>query len=172
MAAFASSYIPTLASSVTRSADVASVNTLSPWFNSVEGTLYAEGSFIAPTSSTSKGIATLTDNSSGNDSVSIFGISSSNVKQEVLVSGASQASFTLGYSSAIKAATAFKLNDTNAAVNGTTGTTDTSATVPTVAKLQIGGIYNGTSFQMNGWLRRVAFYPRRLLDAELAALTA
>jgi len=169
---FATSYIPTLASSVTRSADVASVNTLSPWHNSVEGTLYAEGSFIAPTSSTSKGIATLTDNSSGNDSISIFGISSSNVKQEVLVSGASQASFTLGYSSAIKAATAFKLNDTNAAVNGTTGTTDTSATVPTVAKLQLGGIYNGTTFQMNGWLRRVAFYPRRLLDAELAALTA
>ena len=169
---FATSLIPTLASTVTRSADVASVNTLSPWHNSVEGTLYAEGNFIAPTSSSSKGIATLVDNSAGNDSISIFGIASSNVKQEVLTGGASQASFTLGYSSNIKAATAYKANDMNAAVNGTTGTTDTSGTVPTVAKLQLGGIYNGTSFQMNGWLRRVAFYPRRLLDAELQALTA
>ena len=171
-ASFSTSYIPTLASAVTRSADVASVNTLSPWHNSVEGTLYAEGNFIAPTSSSSKGIATLVDNSAGNDSISIFGISSSNVKQEVLVGSASQASFTLGYSSNIKAATAYKANDTNAAVNGTTGTTDTSCTVPTVAKLQLGGIYNGTSFQLNGWLRRVAFYPRRLQNAELAALTA
>ncbi len=169
---FATSYIPTLASSVTRSADVASVNTLSPWHNSVEGTLYAEGNFIDPASSTSKGIATLVDNSAGNDSISIFGISSSNVKQEVLVGGASQASFTLGYSSNVKAATVYKANDTNAAVNGTTGTTDTSCTVPTVAKLQLGGIYNGTSFQLNGWLRRVAFYPRRLLDAEIQALTS
>jgi hypothetical protein len=169
---FATSYIPTVASSVTRSADVASVNTLSPWFSAVEGTLYAEGNFIAPTSSASKGIATLVDNVGGNDSISIFGISSSRVKQETLDNGVSQASYEIAYSDNIKAATAFKLNDVNAAVNGTIGTTDTSATVPTVAKLQLGGIYNGTSFQMNGWLRRVAVYPRRLTNAELQALTA
>ena len=34
-----SSYIPTEASQVTRAADVCSVNTLSPWFNALEGTL-------------------------------------------------------------------------------------------------------------------------------------
>ena len=49
MAAFASSYIPTLAASVTRSADVASVNTLSPWYNSSEMTIYTEYDIIGKT---------------------------------------------------------------------------------------------------------------------------
>jgi len=41
LGAFATSVIPTTTAAATRSADVASVNTLSPWFNSVSGTLYA-----------------------------------------------------------------------------------------------------------------------------------
>jgi hypothetical protein len=48
---FATSYIPTTTATVTRSEDRASVNTLSPWYNATEGTLYAEGVPISPSSS-------------------------------------------------------------------------------------------------------------------------
>lgn len=40
---FPTSYVPTADAQVTRAADVASVNELSPWFNASEGTLYFKG---------------------------------------------------------------------------------------------------------------------------------
>jgi hypothetical protein len=50
--------------------------------------------------------------------------------------------------------------------------TDTSASlVPSPNVLGIGRDY-GTNGYMNGWMRRLAFYPRRLTNAELQALSA
>jgi hypothetical protein len=141
--AFATSYIPTVASTVTRSADVASVNTLSPWYSATEGTLFTD--------------ADLT--------VSAY---------VVQVGGASQVGLNPGsftFTTPFRIAATYKLNDFAASQNGATVVTDTSGTIPTVTTLFL-GYQGGGGGVLNGHLRRIAYYPRRLTNAELQALSA
>jgi hypothetical protein len=57
-----------------------------------------------------------------------------------------------------------------AAVNGVLGTQDTLANMPTVDRLNIGS--NSTSAtQLTGHIRSLTYYPTRLTNAALQALT-
>jgi hypothetical protein len=172
MAAFATSYIPTQASSVTRSADVASVNTLSPWYNATEGTLYGEFEVKGLTG----GLIQINDGTNNYaDSIihGEFGVSNS-YGLRVFVSTTSQADFatsdpTVG--SIQKFAGGFKANDFGFTKNGAAASTDTSGTVPSGATtMKIGRAWAGGIANM--WIRRIAFYPRKLSSAELQTLTA
>jgi hypothetical protein len=49
--------------------------------------------------------------------------------------------------------------------------TDTVANIPTVNQLRIGADADGT-IKLNGTIRRIAFYPQRLPNTTLQALTA
>lgn len=169
---FATSYIPTVASQVTRSADVASVNTLSPWYNATEGTLYAEMTPYGVSSDTR--FASIDDNTSANR-VMIWGSSSSSsTRYEVITGGVTQvaltAASTLTANATTKSAAAYKVNDFAFSVNGGVALTDTTGTVPAVTKLTIGGSAGATV--SNGAIRRITYYPRRLSNAELQASTA
>ncbi len=65
--AFPTSYIPTTTTALTRSADVASVNTLSPWYSATEGTLFAEVVGLMPsTLGFNRAVAAFSDNSYNN----------------------------------------------------------------------------------------------------------
>jgi hypothetical protein len=173
MAAFASSYIPTGASTVTRSADVASVDTLSPWFNATEGTLFAEVDTVAPTSSANKYVAELSDGTTNNRTILYIG-DDAFTKGFIAVSGAAQASLinstTISANIAVKQSLAYEVNNIGLVTNGGTVDTDTSASIPTVSILRIGAGVGAEP--LNGHLRRIAYYPRRLTNAELQALTA
>jgi hypothetical protein len=171
---FATSYIPTVASTVTRSADVASVNTLSPWMNEVEGTIYAEvSSLTGALALINQSIAEIDTGVLDNrNKISryngvIYGTTTNG--------GVAQADFSLGNATSAntvyKAAYRFKANDFAGTINGGTVQTDTSGTVPSsLTKLWLGN--NPNSDYLNGHLRRVAFYPRALTAAELQAITA
>jgi hypothetical protein len=169
---FATSYIPTLASSVTRSADVASVNTLSPWFNATEGTLFAEYSFYGADSAYNNTPAMLTDGTE-NNYIAIFGYSSA--YGWVQASGATSAGLTVGGTTAInttyKAAVAYKTDDFAFSLSGISPATDSSGSVPTVTSMLLGRRVS-SSKPLHGHIRRVAYFPRRLQNAELQALTA
>ena len=66
--AFQTSYIPTpSAAVVTRAADVASINTLSPWYNAAEGTLLAQFNSVASGTRTVAAI----DNGTSNESIQL-----------------------------------------------------------------------------------------------------
>jgi hypothetical protein len=164
---FATSYIPTLASTVTRSADVATVNTLSPWFNATEGTLFAEFnastgvSYCAPTS-------LYTD--ANNEITIVGGTAGAGAAGFVVVAGGSVQANPGTRALSRKIAGAYKLNDFAVSTNGAAAATDTSGTVPSISTLGLGSSYS--SSYLNGHLRRVAYYPRRLANAELQALTA
>ena len=162
--AFATSYIPTVASTVTRSADVASVNTLSPWFNATEGTLYSE--YVTPSSLSYGSITTLSTDAS-NEIRSIAGTSGGSF---VVVNGGSvqvnMGSRVVGTKQAIT----YKLNDFTVSTNGGTPSADTSGTVPSISSLKIGA--EGGGYYLNGWIKRIAYYPRKLTNAELQTLTA
>jgi hypothetical protein len=69
-----------------------------------------------------------------------------------------------------KTVVAIATNNYNFALDGSAGTADTSAVVPTVNRLTLGSyIFSGS---INGYLQRITYYPRRLTNAELRTLTA
>lgn len=167
--AFPTSYIPTEASQVTRAADVASVNTLSPWYNASEGTLYFEGSsFGLGSSSTSYGVA-LTDGT-GNEVIAIRR-NATGFGAAIIDGGVTQASFAPAYTNALltKIALAYKANDFAISKDGATPLTDSSGTIPTVDRLNIGSTGTGTSFN-NGHIRSLRYWSRR--DMPIQEMTA
>jgi hypothetical protein len=167
--AFATSVIPTTTIALTRAADVASVNTLSPWYNAAEGTLYSEATFTNTVSFNT--VAALGDGTTSNSMRTIQWNDGTDRIFSIATGGVSQASYlSTGQIGTAKFAGAYKLNDVNASKNGSIGITDTAATIPTVNALWLGA--TGSSlFLLNGYLRRVAYYPRRLSNAELQAIT-
>jgi hypothetical protein len=169
-AAFATSVIPTTSAAVTRAADVASVNTLSPWYNAAEGTLYAEWQM----SSSAAAVFAINDNSS-NNRIQVSNQGSTAVIQSIIWTGgvsqfdATSGSFLLNGNA--KGALAYKTNDVAFSANGGAVVTDTSATIPTVSQVQF-GFRAGSSSYLNSYIRRVTYYPRRLSNAELQAITS
>jgi len=160
---FSTSYIPTIASTVTRSADVASVNTLSPWWNNVEGTLFAD--YTA--SESSYVVIPYTDA----NNYMILNAGTTGSAFDVVNAGSVQASIGTRSLSA-KIAARFKSNDFAVCLNGGAVATDTAGTVPSITDRLALGYFPGVSVRINGHLRRVAFYPRALTSAELQAITA
>ena len=173
MGAFATSYIPTSASQVTRAADVASVNTLSPWYNSVAGTLYAEYDAYAPLSGAAFGVAVLNDGTASNRAYLFLGGGTAAPSFVVTSAGAAQANIgnsAISANTTAKTAGAYAVNDFAIATNAGTVATDASGALPVgLSKLDLGGFLSGTF--LNGHLRRITYYPRRLTNAELQTLT-
>lgn len=168
---FATSYIPTIASTVTRSADVASVNTLSPWFNATEGTVFTEAANLKGQYPHLASFETDTNNA-----MWIYAQESGSARVgnlDIINGGSVQVSVSTSSSSSatVKLATVYKVNDFAVCLNGGTIVTDTSGTVPPSNALQI-GTRLASNFWANGYIRRIAYYPRRLTNAELQALTA
>ena len=163
--AFPTSYIPTVASSVTRSADAASMTgvNFSQWYRADEGTLYLEG--IANTTGYS---ASMNDNSSSNAITLVSG--TSGTAFWVDVSGVSQAAIGTR-SLSMRYAGAYKANDIAFSSAGGVVATDTTATIPVVSRLNI-GTRAGGSGPISGTIKKIAYYPWRLTNAQLQALTS
>jgi len=164
--AFPTSYIPTTTTALTRAADVASVNTLSPWYNQTSGTFYAE--FLVPQTNSS-GLWRVLSGDVANrpqifNNASIF-------NWEYSSDGLS----SLGSPSAntvTKISGAYAVNDVIAAQNGVLGSADTSVTLNTPTAFKLGAAFSTANRELNGYLRRITYYPRRLSNAELQAITA
>lgn len=168
--AFATSYIPTTTAAVTRAADNASVTALTNiGFNASEGTLVATASWY---SFSGGRVMALSGSGFASRLADVYGISPGNVvyyKTTDAVQntiGTGLAANTLG-----RISLAYKADDYNGALNGTLGGADTATTgLATVDTLGIGN-WNGSGF-LNGHIRRLRYYPRRLTNAQLQALTA
>jgi hypothetical protein len=159
----------------TRSADVASINTSNAWYNENEGTIYAESSRYALGSAGQLIVAEFGSSASDNDNLIQLGTQFAATNFQFLVNsgGVNQAAIVeAGTTETAKYAAAYKLNDFAYTKNGATPTVDTSGTIPAVVKLNIGSrpAFGSTGF-LNGHIRRVTYYPRRLTNAELQALT-
>jgi hypothetical protein len=171
LGAFATSVIPTTTTALTRAVDVASVNTLSPWFNSVAGTLYAEVQ-SASTVTGNRSIAAINDGTANNRFQMRHDGATTNTNF-IALSGSVNYLQTLTFASGAinKTALGYETNNVNSAANGVAGTTDTSETLPTgMTKLELGNTLGIALY--NGWLRRITFYPRRLANAELVSITS
>ena len=168
--AFATSYIPTVASQVTRTADQASIVApmFAPWYNQTEGTFVVEVDTFSPTGGFTQAV---NDGTANNRIAQALGIVGTSLIVASGVTSFSQSLGSLTIGTPAKLAVAFKTNDAVSAVNGIIGAVDTSVTLPTVSRLSLGQNSVNASY-LNGHIRRITYYPVRLLDTQLQALTA
>ena len=165
---FATSYIPTVASSVTRNADVASMTgtNFSSWFNNSEGTLFAN--FKTSVATNYPQAAFISDGTS-NNCINID--AQSGLRSIVTTLGATTAFFSASKSGSGDLVTlAYKVNDFGSSFNGAAAGTDTSGNVPVVSQFGIGQSYSNLNL-LNGTIKKISYYPIKATSAQLQALT-
>jgi len=166
--AFATSYIPTATATVTRAADVASITgtNFSSFYNQTEGTVFAEAISVA----TNTSVFSISDNSTNNRIQLETG--SSTRRFRITSSGSARydnsVSYTFGTQG--KTAGAYLDTSTNHATNGTLGSSSTASPLPVVDRIYIGSNAAG-SFPNNGTIKRLVYFPTRLPNNTLQAIS-
>jgi hypothetical protein len=176
LGSFATSYIPTAASTVTRNADVASVATSQFPYSATEGTLVVAWSMIAAETGTGYPSAVQMDNGTANAYIAVRQEGTSDFRRYgVVQNGASVTAMlnltaeTLTANTVLKAGIAYKENDFAFARDATLGTASIG-TVPVVDTMRLGR--NEANIFINSHIRQITYIPRRLTNAELQARTA
>ena len=179
--AFATSYIPTVASQVTRSADAASMTgtNFSSWFNQAEGTIYAEGFLNNPAGggAQQRRLADINDGSNNNRIGFGRAFIASDLRVQYEINGVSLNGTNGQVASSVfpsaKVAVAYQAGNYAFSPNGASVTTSTAANVPVVNKLSIGNDFStSANGSANGQIRKIAYYPIRVTNTQLQALTS
>jgi hypothetical protein len=181
---FATSYIPTVASTVTRAAEDITVTgtNFSSWYNQGAGTIVIQ--FVTITNGV--------NSTAGNDFPFMYDIDSAAAPTSghVLILSAGygpgwnaftnilgvaqtnlSGAMSLGNASVRKIAYAYQIDDFAVCPNGGTVTTDTLGTLPTNDRMSIGSQNVGGSNDFTGYIQKMTYYPVRLTNAQLQALT-
>lgn len=184
--AYPTSYIPTTTAQVTRNADTStSAQTtraadvanmtganFSSWYRQDEGTIYVDANMRDNITTGFQNFVSINDSTTSNSVTVVANGSGDVINGEVRTSGTVVAGFYPAYTNgATKIAIAYKTNDVNYSKDGAIGTTDTSAAIPSATQINIGANYGGGG-QLNGHIARLAYYPKRISNTELQALTS
>jgi hypothetical protein len=163
---FATSYIPTVASQVTRSSDSASMTgtNFSSWYRADEGTLYAEA-IVSRTSWCSF----ISNSSASNYIAQRYSAIGTGVAGDIVANSVTQASIGTATASGKNSLT-YKVNDFAVSVNGAAASTDVLGSVPVVDRITFGSDNSGNSV-INGTIKKFAYYAKKLTNAELVGLT-
>ena len=162
---FATSFIPTAASQVTRNADYATMQgaNLSSWLNTSEGAFVVS---YGPVPATSTRVVALW----ASDSLTI----ETRLSSFVIFDTTLQANIaTTGYLAGApnKIAAAYKLNNSGCAVNGNAAAVDTSCNIPTgLTQFNIGCLRSGVAV-INATIESVNYFPQRITNSELQAFS-
>jgi hypothetical protein len=167
--AFATSYIPTVAATVTRNADVAIMTgtNFSDWYSAGAGGIVAS---VLPSTVSGTRPALQLDDATANEVIALRG-NTTNPELVIVDGGSPQAQIDAG---TIVAKTAYNLgaawntNNCAAAVNGGAAVTDTTATIPTVTQARLGS--DGTNY-LNGNIQTLRYWPQRIINAEVQAFS-
>lgn len=175
---YATSYKPTASASFTRAAETAkiSANTFSQMYNQAEGTLFA---VIRPNAVDPARNARFLEVSGGStvNRVTLFASTSNRMTAQVRTAGVTRSTLLVSGKfqalTRVRVAAAFKDNDLALSVDGGLVTDTSTFPVATpVSELDIG--YAGTvpGETLNGWIEAVQYFPNRLSNAQLQAMTA
>jgi hypothetical protein len=171
---YPTSYIPTVASTVTRNADVISKTGISSLIGQTEGTIYAEIKVNKLIGIASRYIFHISDGTANNRIYIAFSGTSSNIlRGRIFNGGTLQCSIdtsTITTTGTYKLALAYKNNDIVFYVNGVQIGVDTSATIPTCSRVDIGHNYAGAS-QLGDGITNTNIFKTRLTNTELQSLT-
>ena len=168
-----SSYIATTSSTVTRAADAVTISALNtaPWFVNAAQTWVVE--FEGPVDPVSQRIIKLDDGTTNNRFIMAVN-AGYDLDVRVYNSGSLVVNTgTILYSSSgvSKAAMTLAPDDLYATANGGAGQSDTSTggEIGQLTTLNIGS--DGPGAELFGWIRSLTYYPQRLTDTQLVALT-
>ena len=172
---FATSYIKTVSASVARAADVAALSPLVPW-SGTEGSIVAEYSIAAPVLAAAGACIVALGDATADNVVQLSRAAATGYGQAVVVNASvTQAALNIATAQASdtvhKAALAFRADDVALLQNGGAPQTDTSAAIPTFTACLLGRAPGGGQ-ALNGYLRTLLFFPRRLATSPLQTLTA
>ena len=169
-ATYATSYIPTLASASTRSADACSKTGISSLIGQTEGTVFVEFKRV-PKGVNYQAVVTLQGASSAYLIEMYFG-SANTLLAAVYNSGQQFQSATSALSEGTyKAALAYKENDFAFYLNGVQISTDNSGTVPALSTFNLGDFTYSAGLPQNDGINQALLFKTRLTNAELAELT-
>ena len=170
--AFPTSYIPTDGATATRSADVASIPVADFGYNQSEGSLVVDANPIPSGSPIGdQGIVSF-DNGTTTDEIILMNENNDRCRLIIDPSGGAANDVNMNLSGAEgseKYAAAWRINDAQIAHGGLIGAGDTSTTPPTtITRLNVGSVPN---IPLNGHIKSIKYYPRRLSNAQLQELT-
>ncbi len=174
--AFPTSYIPTTSAQVTRAADSAVMTgtNFSSWYRQDEGTLLSNYSRISDKAPGNQ-IPLMLSDGTGNNVIAIADNANGTSDRVLIInSGLNQSNFgDVSYSSNMRLVRSIGyINDNvGTSVNGSSIASDNSVLIPTVNQLNIGYAPYFTTSRLNGHIKRIAYYPKRLSNINLQALT-
>jgi hypothetical protein len=174
--AFPTSYIPTVASTVTRSADIASILTSAFPYIQGTGTIVASNQSLPQMTGSFISVASLASGVDENNFTAV-GYQGTGATTRLLVinGGSVQADLSPSGASAStsnKLGLAFAPNDFSAVVNGGTVATDSAGSAPVATGLFMGASSAQGISRFSGHIRQITYYPVRATNAQLQALTS
>ncbi len=175
--AFATSYIPTVASQVTRTADVATMTgtNFSDWFNASEGAfaywtnVFSDNSSVfLQCSKTGSGYAELLSiqRDAALDRWQLLGYEGGVLRSNLLT-----ITNTFTINSNNKCVYSYKNASYAASANATTIQTSTGNIPSGLNRLAIGHDLVGSGSFMSGYVQKILYYPQRLINAEVLAFS-
>jgi len=175
---FPTSYIPTSGSAVTRQPDNAQItgSNFSSWYNQSEGSFYTDMKLNPsfPVSGLASVPFTLSD-SSYNNRITLASSTGSNAfNADVAISGTQYRAVLGNYTSgsnSVKSSIGYKSADTAGSLNGASPVTSSpSGSLPLLTRADIGKAHDNINY-LSGHIRRITYYPTRLTNTQLQALT-
>jgi hypothetical protein len=180
LGSFATSFIPTGSSSVTRAADVAVIqgSNFYSWYNQNEGSVYANFSFASmPSGNYPSPFSILDTTALGTVAPNRIQFYRNDVNTalgfDVTTLNSSQANITftgLTLTNLTKAVGAYKINDFSASANGVLGTPDTSGNTGIYSQLLLGRATQNSP--VGCCLKTFSYYNTRLPNSTLQSLTS
>jgi hypothetical protein len=177
--AFATSYVPTTTTALTRASDVASITgtNFSSWYNQTQGTFYVEYQGVPSNLSATRRAFEIGNTGSSANRHVVGYLTPTDSRYFVTESSSTQAIITvngINQGQIVKASAAYVQNNFSHAASGLLGTPDTVGNVPTVSAMWLGSDETRTSgnIMLNGYIRSFKYYPTRLSDGALQLLTS
>jgi hypothetical protein len=141
----------------------------SSWYNATEGSIYAKADSVRPVGLSPNTRVFQFDDGTVNNNIRSASVATLQVINATAVQANLSPSPTITFDGTVFAfASAYKLNDFASSTGGAV-LTDTVGTVPSVNQLSLGGGVGAGI--LNGHIQRLAYYNRRLSNAELQGIT-
>ena len=172
---FPTSYIKTTGSQVTRSKDLPKMENINQdnWFKQGKGTWFVNAKTFEPISNTDKRIIHVDSTSNGSNRFPDIYIDNDDVKALFIRQGLTlTANNFVSSDTYFKYSLAYEYQNANVAGDGTAETANTTLTGSTsdLTTIYIGS-YNASNYFLNGYIKKLTYYPLRLTDNEIVDLT-